>query len=250
MYEVDSSVCAQNQANARSRSYWTSAIRDSWQKSAAGIFETGSLLLQARDELDRDVFSAMKLPFGIRTRQMLMRVAAHPVLANRGSQLPPCWRTLYELTKLPHDILLARLEDGTINPGMERRDATALLNRPKKKIPEPRPDLLTAWAAATPEVRRVLFDRIGAEQLLGLISPAVRAKLIELLERHQTTAGSSSSLAVNLSRLLKVALSSTHANERENALAGINRKLKASGRDLHDVVIAMAGNKAQRKRAA
>jgi hypothetical protein len=197
MLGVDSAITAQNQGNTRSQSFWATAIRDSWQKSTAGIIETGALLLQAREQLNRDVFNAMWLPFGRRTAQRLMAIAGHPILSNAThvSRLPPSWGTLYELTKLREEVLLAKIEDGTVNPGMERKDATALLNNPKKPQTASKPDLLTAWAAATPEVRRVLFDRIGAEALLSLISPAVRAKLIDLLERHRAAAGSSNSLA-------------------------------------------------------
>jgi len=254
MRSLDRTTAAHDQANSRSQSYWSSAIRDSWQKSTAGIIETGALLIQASEQLQRDVFAAMKLPFGIRTRQMLMRIAAHPILANHGSRLPPCWRTLYELCKLPNEILQAKIEDGTVNPDMERRHVMALLNallnkQPKTQAP-PKPDLLMAWASANAADRKALFARICLEELLGLIPPAMRALLIERLERHQATAANSSTpLAVSLSRLLKVALSSTHSNERENALAGINRKLRASGRNLHDIAVTMVG-KSRTKRAA
>jgi hypothetical protein len=56
----------------------------------------------AHDEGDKLTGETM-LPFGARTAQMLMKVSEEPLLANpnRGSDLPPSWRTLYELTKLP-----------------------------------------------------------------------------------------------------------------------------------------------------
>ena len=241
MPDVNSSICANNQqANARSQSYWAGAISASWQKSVAGIFETGNLLLQARDELDRDVFNAMKLPFKIRARQMLMRIAAHPVLANHGSQLPPCWRTIYELTKLPDDVQLARIEDGTINAGMERREVAALLGRPKKKMAAPKPDLLTAWAAESPEGRRVFFDQIPRQEFLALISSDMRAELTELLERQLTAKAANSKPVKNLKHLLHgsmsaallAALSLLHSIDEPNStaiqrLANTNQMLNA-----------------------
>jgi len=36
--------------------------------------------------------------------------------------LPPSWTTLYELTKLDDDTLERKLRDGTIHPGMRRKD--------------------------------------------------------------------------------------------------------------------------------
>ena len=41
-------------------------------------------------------------------------------------KLPPHGRTLYELCKLSDDVLEAKLADGTIHPGMQRKDAIAL----------------------------------------------------------------------------------------------------------------------------
>jgi hypothetical protein len=200
MHSVDSAIAAHDQANSRSQSFWSSAIRASWQKSTAGIIETGELLLQAREQLDRDVFAAMKLPFGQRTAQRLMAIAQHPVLsdATHVSRLPPSWGTLYELTKLPCIILRTKVEDGTIHPGMERKDVAALLNKSKRLTQKPKFDLLTAWAAAGPEARRALFDQIGAGQLLGLISSTVRAKLTELLERQLASAAVRSSCSSKL----------------------------------------------------
>jgi hypothetical protein len=68
------------------------------------------------------------IPFGIRTGQMLMKIAAHPVLSatNHGSRLPPSWRTLYELTKLPEPLLEQALDEGHVHPAMERRHVLAL----------------------------------------------------------------------------------------------------------------------------
>jgi len=60
------------------------------------------------------------LPFGARTAQRLVEIAKQPLLQNptHGSDLPPSWRTLYELAKLPD--LSERLEADPITPGLER----------------------------------------------------------------------------------------------------------------------------------
>jgi hypothetical protein len=49
---------------------------------------------------------------------MKMAIAKHPILSNvyRGKHLPPSWRTLYELTLIPDDILEAAMKDGRIHP--------------------------------------------------------------------------------------------------------------------------------------
>jgi len=47
--------------------------------------------------------------------------------------LPPSWRTLYQLTRVPEKKLVAKIADGTINPKTERKDVQALLPPPKKR---------------------------------------------------------------------------------------------------------------------
>ena len=128
-----------NVPNARPQSYWSGVICEAWAKSTAGIIETGRHLLQAREELDRDVFDAMRLPFrSKRTRERLMAIARHPVLssATHVSFLPPSWGTLYELSRLPAEVLLARIEDGSIHPDMARKDAIALLREDNEEDEE------------------------------------------------------------------------------------------------------------------
>jgi hypothetical protein len=115
--------------------YWINHISASWQNAAESIIETGRRLNKAKDELAHGGFTKMineRLPFGPRTAQMLMTVAKHPVLANpnHGSHLPPSWRTLSELATLPPKTVLARIEDGTITPKMERKDVARLTTKP------------------------------------------------------------------------------------------------------------------------
>jgi hypothetical protein len=49
---------------------------------------------------------------------------SNPVISNRChvNALPPSMCTLYELTKLPEEILRQKLKDGSINPKLERKD--------------------------------------------------------------------------------------------------------------------------------
>lgn len=117
-------------------------ITEAWQKQIPAIIETGKLLLDTRDgpkKLEHGQFMIMierRLPFGIRTAQCLMNIAEHSILtdANHGSHLPASWRTLYELTKVDHEVLEEKIKDGTVNRRMERKDAEALAKAyPKDK---------------------------------------------------------------------------------------------------------------------
>ena len=58
-----------------------------------------------------------------------MAVAQHPVIAKgtHASLLPPSWTTLYELTRLPEETLEAKIAEGVIHAGIERKDAEGFL---------------------------------------------------------------------------------------------------------------------------
>jgi N6-adenosine-specific RNA methylase IME4 len=119
---------------SRSRVRWAERIAKAWQSSVDGIFETGKQLIAAKDDLDHGEFSAMiesDLPFGRRTAQMLMKVAADRRLTNAKhvSLLPPHWGTLYQLTKLPDDVFRAKIKDGTIHPDMQRNEVAKVAKR-------------------------------------------------------------------------------------------------------------------------
>ena len=65
--------------------------------------------------------------FSARAAQQFMQIAGDTRLSNpkHASDLPPSWYTQYELTKLDDDQFNAMLDDGTINPEMERADISA-----------------------------------------------------------------------------------------------------------------------------
>jgi hypothetical protein len=109
---------------------------------------------------------------------MLRKLGAHPMLkdrANHGS-LPPCWRTLHELSTLEDKILKAALADGRIHPGLERREVRALSGKPPSgKATKPIPldqiteDTVHAWLAkASVDSRLRISAKIFAtEQNVG-----------------------------------------------------------------------------------
>jgi hypothetical protein len=122
----------------KTRRQFAEEIGRAWQKSVENIIETGRLVAQAKNGLQHGEFTAMietDLPFAPNTAQRLMAIATHPVLSNtaHGPLLPPSWRTLYELTKLPEQILEEKIADGTINPGMERKDVADLIRPPSER---------------------------------------------------------------------------------------------------------------------
>jgi hypothetical protein len=117
--------------------YWIAKISDQWRRGVEALIETGRLLLDAKQGKQRlphgqwiDMIEG-KLPFGPRTAQRLMEIAAHPELskATHASHLPPSWTTLHVLAQLPPNRVRELIKNGEINPDLSRCDA-ALLSVP------------------------------------------------------------------------------------------------------------------------
>jgi len=122
------------------RDQWATAIRTRWSGAVESFLETGRLLNDAKEKLPHGDFEAMvetDLPFGPRTARMLMAIARNPVLSNRkhASVLPPSWDTLYRLSRLSEDRLLAAIESGEVTPETERRAAIRLLASMPSDLP-------------------------------------------------------------------------------------------------------------------
>jgi hypothetical protein len=133
-----------NIAHPQNGAEWATCIRAAWQKTVASIIETDELLIEARHALPPGSFADMvrnELPFTLRTAQRLIQIADHPLLSNAThvSRLPASWGTLYQLSRLPLTALEQYIEDGRINPAMERKDVAALpgaKTRPKPSLIE------------------------------------------------------------------------------------------------------------------
>jgi hypothetical protein len=186
----EKSVASPATPNARSKAFFEEAITGCWGKSAQGFVDTGSYLLQAREELGRDVYNALRLPFSPRTRQRLIAIASHPILATHVSHLPPCWGTLYALTELEDDVLRAALVDGRIHPGLQRNKIrTEVLRLPPKerevaKPASPMPDLTPTQLQAQIEKlgpRRFREEVLPADWIPSLTNTAVSLATLEKL---------------------------------------------------------------------
>jgi len=234
--------------NVRTAAFFESAIAASWQKSAQGIFDTGRWLQQAREELDRDAYNGLQLPFCTRTRQRLIAIAAHLLLATHVSQLPPSWGTLYALIENGNDALLrAALADGRVHPGLQRKDVRSALGLPpkpsrgaRKKNGQAEVPLnpVTVWASFSTAAKRAILDREGRSGLVTLISPKLAVDLVDHLIRQEMV-GASTKLkpAVILTAILRATLDS--AIDSNVVFGRFRAKLQGFGLDLHDVSVAL-----------
>jgi hypothetical protein len=100
-------------------------------KGVESILEMGAILVDFKKDHEREFIAALEPKFRIsrQTAFRLMKVYDHALISNvaHGQHLPPSWRTLYELTKLPLPLVEEALEDGRIHPGLERKDVLALI---------------------------------------------------------------------------------------------------------------------------
>jgi len=107
---------------------WAARITACWRASVEAILEVGRLLEAAKEALPHGEFGKMvetELPFGDRTAQMLMAIAADPQISNPKfiSHLPANWGALYELStlELSEEQFEAGIEKGSISPDLDRK---------------------------------------------------------------------------------------------------------------------------------
>jgi hypothetical protein len=179
------------QSNTRSWKVFAELINTSWRKGVDAFIATGRYLLEAKAELDRDVFEALEkrhLDFDPSVGRKLMGIAQNRLICAHGHKLPPCWTTIYELSKLDDSVLETGLADGTIHRGMKRKDVAALRSRDDSKNEgEDEVDeteeamgsgngsteeetLEAHWNRAAKEVRTAFLDAIGVSGVLSAMS--------------------------------------------------------------------------------
>jgi hypothetical protein len=121
-------------SNRRSADEFVRLITDRRNHAVENLIAIGQHLREAKEELDHGEFGPMlkRIKFSAPTARKYMAIAAHRVISNRSNWnvLPPSWTTLYELTKLPPDVLEARIADGTITPELEGTAVASLKGAP------------------------------------------------------------------------------------------------------------------------
>lgn len=129
--------------------YWAPKIHGEWRKSIEGILGVGRRLIAAKEACEHGEFLRLfkghenavsdPVPFGERSAERLMEIASSDVLSNptHASDLPQSWMTLYELTKLDEETLIAGIKAGEITPETTRAQAAAMHADPVNKTDKP-----------------------------------------------------------------------------------------------------------------
>ena len=172
-------------APARRAEEWIEEINQACGYCPGWAVKTGELLFQAKQQLPHGQWLAMwesrRLKFGLRTGEMLMRVARHPSLRNSKnfSSLPAAWSILHELCQLPAEVLQQGIADGVIHPELKLAEARRLRGRARAGVGvDP-----AAPAAAPFDVARQTSRLLRSLRQQSARWPAAhRAELVRLLE--------------------------------------------------------------------
>jgi hypothetical protein len=113
------------------------------RKSVQSVVKCGRVLIATKDELKHGEFLKMienNLPFKRSTAQALMKIAADGRITKNqhAGCLPAHWSTLIKLIQLPDAAFEARIADGTIHPGLERRPAVEMIDSYFASLPKRR----------------------------------------------------------------------------------------------------------------
>ena len=108
-------------------------ITNCQRKRIQSIVECGRLLIVAKKELKHGEFLKMienNLPLKRSSAQAFMKIAADGRITKyqHAGCLPAHWSTLVKLTQLPDAAFEARIADGRIHSGLERRSAVEMID--------------------------------------------------------------------------------------------------------------------------
>lgn len=125
--------------------YWAPKIHGEWRKSIEGILGVGRQLIAAKEACEHGEFLRLfkghdnavsdPLPWGEDNAQKLIAIASSGVLSNTAHvrYLPQSFSTLYELTKLDDETLIAGIKSGEITPETTRSQVAAMVADPIEK---------------------------------------------------------------------------------------------------------------------
>jgi hypothetical protein len=170
--------------------YWAPRINAEWRKSVDGILNAGRQLIAAKEACEHGEFLRLfkghenpvsdPVPFSENTSQRLIAVASHEVLSNAAhvQHLPQSWGTLYELTKLDNETLIAGIKSGEITPEMTRAEASLLRSDPVEKPEQPPHEemadavknAVTKFVGRLTTPEQFLYVRSRLERMLDFLS--------------------------------------------------------------------------------
>ena len=178
--------------------YWAPKIHGEWRKSIEGILGVGRQLIAAKEACEEGEFLRLfkgsekavndPLPFDRTTGFRLIAIAENDVLSDVAhvQHLPQSWGTLYELTKLDDETLIAGIKAGEITPETTRAQAAALHADPVEKPDKPPHEEM---ADAVKNAITRLVGRLNTPQQFEYVRQRL-ASLLDFLSQQETEHGS------------------------------------------------------------
>lgn len=178
--------------------HWAPRITAAWQKSHERTIALGNELIAAKAACGHGEFLRIfkgnenavsePVPFGERYGEMLIAVASNSVLSNpkHAADLPCSASTLYELTKIDNEQLIAGIKAGEITPDMTRADAAALRADPVEK-PQQQPH--EEMADAVKNVVTKFVGKLTTKQQFDYVRQRIEA-LLDFLSHQEQEHGS------------------------------------------------------------
>jgi len=178
--------------------YWAPKIHGEWRKSIEGILGVGRQLIAAKEACEHGEFLRLfkghenavgdPLPFGVSSADKLMEIARNQVISDSEfvPNLPQSWGTLYELTKLDDETLIAGIKAGEITPETTRAQAAALHADPVEKPDKPPHEEM---ADAVKNAITRLVGRLNTPQQFEYVRQRL-ASLLDFLSQQETEHGS------------------------------------------------------------
>jgi hypothetical protein len=170
--------------------YWAPRINAEWRKSVEGILNVGRKLIAAKEACEYGEFLRMfkghenavcdPVPFSVSSADKLMSVASCEAFTDSElvPNLPQSWGTLYELTKLDDEQIVAGIKAGEITPEMTRAEASALRSDPVEKPEQPPHEemadavknAVTKFVGRLTTAEQFLYVRSRLERMLDFLS--------------------------------------------------------------------------------
>lgn len=122
---------------------WAAKIHDAVGDGVAWFLDAGRQLSEAKVALGHGrwmaMFSAGRIKIGLRTAEMLMRVAEHRALSDSqySAKLPPSLTTLDVLAGGTVEVVEAGIKAGAIGPGLTAKEARSFLRAQSPKLITP-----------------------------------------------------------------------------------------------------------------
>jgi len=162
---------------------WAEKINHSVANGIEWLISAGVHLKLAKAALDHgsweSMFNSGKVTMGLRSAEMLMRIAKHPALAKAKhiAQLPPTLTALYALSGASEEAVTGGIKSGDINPEMTASQAKAFV---KAQNPNPAPEKpATSFDA---DARRTRIQQVVQREVSKWPDDA-RTQLADLLEQ-------------------------------------------------------------------